>query len=81
MNMVLKAGSMSVLLRDALRRPLLELELGALEASLRSMPKGVTQVRRHAPLTLYLLKLNTRLELRALIDKDAGVSGDSWPYL
>ena len=45
MNMVLKAGSLSVLLRDALRRPLLELELGALEASLRSMPKGVTQVR------------------------------------
>lgn len=44
MNMVLKAGSTSVLLRDALRRPLAELELGGVKAGLRSLPTGVTQV-------------------------------------
>ena len=42
--MVVKAGSTSVLLRDALRRPLAELELGGVKAGLRSLPKGVTQV-------------------------------------
>ncbi len=44
LNMVVKAGSTSVLLRDALRRPLAELELGGVKAGLRSLPKGVTQV-------------------------------------
>jgi hypothetical protein len=44
MNMVVKAGSTSVLLRDALRRPLAELELSSVKAGLRSLPKGVTQV-------------------------------------
>ena len=43
MNMVVKAGSTSVLLRDALRRPLAELELGGVKAGLRSLPHGVTQ--------------------------------------
>ena len=45
MNVVVKAGSTSVLLRDALRRPLAELELGGIKAGLRSLPKGVVQVR------------------------------------
>ena len=49
MNMVLKAGSTSVLLRDALRRPLAELELGGVKAGLRSLPTGVTQVCPKAP--------------------------------
>ena len=44
MNVVVKAGSTSVLLRDALRRPLAELELGGVKAGLRSLPKGVVQV-------------------------------------
>ena len=44
MNVVVKAGSTSVLLRDALRRPLAELELGGVKAGLRKLPKGVMQV-------------------------------------
>lgn len=54
MNMVLKTGSTSVLLRDALRRPLAELELGGVKAGLRSLPTGVTQV---CFLDLYLVTL------------------------
>lgn len=44
MNVVVKAGSTSVLLRDALRCPLAELELGGVKAGLRKLPKGVMQV-------------------------------------
>jgi len=44
MNMVGKAGSTSVLLGDALRRPLAELELGGVKAGLSSLLKAVTQV-------------------------------------
>lgn len=44
MNVVVKTGSTSVLLRDALRRPLAELELGGVKAGLRKLPKGVMQV-------------------------------------
>lgn len=51
MNMVVKAGSTSVLLRDALRRPLAELEVGDVKAGLRSLPKGVTQVSLLLPTT------------------------------
>lgn len=43
MNMVLHAGSVSVLVRDALRRPLAELELGKVNGALRSLPTGVMQ--------------------------------------
>ena len=45
-NMVAKADSTSVLLRDALRRPLAELQLGGVKAGLRSLLKGVTQALR-----------------------------------
>ena len=43
LNVVLKMGQTSVLVRDALRRPLAELELGALEAGLRRIDGGVMQ--------------------------------------
>lgn len=56
MNVVVKAGSTSVLLRDALRRPLAELELGGVKAGLRKLPKGVMQVR---PLGLYVASVNS----------------------
>ena len=46
---VVKAGSTSVLLMDALRRPLAELELRDVTAGLNSLPKGVTQVDRLCP--------------------------------
>ncbi len=45
LNLVLKMGATSLLLRDALRRPLAELELGELEASLRRVDAHVMQAR------------------------------------
>lgn len=44
MNMVLKAGATSLLLRDALRRPLAEIELGEVDASLRRIDGHVLRV-------------------------------------
>lgn len=41
--MVIKTGHTSLLLRDALRRPLAELELGAVQASLRRPTQTVMQ--------------------------------------
>lgn len=41
--MVIKTGHASLLLRDALRRPLAELELGAVQASLRRPTPSVMQ--------------------------------------
>lgn len=48
MNIVLKTGASSLLLRDALRRPLAEIELGEVDASLRRIDSNVTRVH---PLT------------------------------
>ena len=45
MNIVLKTGASSLLLRDALRRPLAEIELGEVDASLRRVDNNVTRVR------------------------------------
>ena len=45
MNIVLKTGASSLLLRDALRRPLAEIELGEVDASLRKVDGNVTRVR------------------------------------
>ena len=45
MNIVLKTGASSLLLRDALRRPLAEIELGEVDASLRRVDSNVTRVR------------------------------------
>ena len=45
MNIVLKTGASSLLLRDALRRPLAEIELGEVDASLRKVDANVTRVR------------------------------------
>jgi hypothetical protein len=45
LNLTLKLGATSVLLRDALRRPLAELELGELDASLRRVDSHVTRAR------------------------------------
>lgn len=42
--MVIKTGHTSLLLRDALRRPLAELELGAVQASLRRPTQSVMQL-------------------------------------
>ncbi len=44
MNIVLKTGASSLLLRDALRRPLAEIELGEVDASLRKVDGNVTRV-------------------------------------
>ena len=43
LNIVVKTGHTSLLLRDALRRPLAELELGAVQASLRRPTQTVMQ--------------------------------------
>jgi hypothetical protein len=43
LNMVVKTGHTSLLLRDALRRPLAELELGAVQASVRRPTDSVMQ--------------------------------------
>lgn len=43
LNIVIKTGHTSLLLRDALRRPLAELELGAVQASLRRPTQTVMQ--------------------------------------
>ena len=42
---MLKTGASSLLLRDALRRPLAEIELGEVDASLRRVDSNVTRVR------------------------------------
>ena len=47
MNVVLKTGASSLLLRDALRRPLAEIELGEVDAGLRRVDSNVTRVRTH----------------------------------
>lgn len=47
MNIVLKTGASSLLLRDALRRPLAEIELGEVDAGLRRVDSNVTRVRTH----------------------------------
>ena len=47
MNIVLKTGASSLLLRDALRRPLAEIELGEVDASLRRVDSNVTRVCPH----------------------------------
>ncbi len=44
MNIVLKTGATSLLLRDALRRPLAEIELGEVDASVRRIDGNVTRV-------------------------------------
>lgn len=51
MNIVLKTGASSLLLRDALRRPLAEIELGEVDASLRRVDSNVTRVRLTMPCT------------------------------
>ena len=43
MDVVVKTGQTSLLLRDALRRPLAELEMGAIQASLRRVSATVMQ--------------------------------------
>ncbi|KAK9908805.1 hypothetical protein WJX75_003140 [Coccomyxa subellipsoidea] len=43
MNIVLKTGATSLLLRDALRRPLAEIELGEVDASVRRIDGNVTR--------------------------------------
>jgi len=45
LNVVLKTGASSLLVRDALRRPLAELELGAVSAGLRRSTPAVLQAR------------------------------------
>jgi len=45
---VLKTGASSLLVRDALRRPLAELELGAVSAGLRRSTPAVMQARSAA---------------------------------
>lgn len=40
---MLKAGATSILVRDALRRPLAELELGSMQASLSRLSDSVSQ--------------------------------------
>lgn len=44
MDVVVRTGHTSLLLRDALRRPLAELELGAVQASLRRPTAAVMQL-------------------------------------
>jgi len=44
LNMVVKTGHTSLLLSDALRRPLAEVELGAVQASVRRPTDAVMQV-------------------------------------
>lgn len=44
LDVVVKTGRMSLLLRDALRRPLVELELGAVMAAMRRSTSEVTQM-------------------------------------
>ncbi|KAK9819963.1 hypothetical protein WJX72_004515 [[Myrmecia] bisecta] len=43
LNVVIKTGATSILVRDALRRPLLELELSAIEAGLRRLSSSAMQ--------------------------------------
>ena len=44
LNVVLQTGATSILLRDALRRPLAEIELGEVDASLRRIDSHVMRV-------------------------------------
>ena len=44
LNVVVRTGHTSLLLRDALRRPLLEVELGEVESGLRRLSGNVLQV-------------------------------------
>ena len=44
LNVVVRTGHTSLLLRDALRRPLLEVELGEVESGLRRLSGSVLQV-------------------------------------
>jgi len=62
MNIVLKTGASSLLMRDALRRPLAEIELGEVDASLRRVDSNVTRVTSSTGLddTLYLHPLLQR---------------------
>ncbi len=59
MNIVLKTGASSLLLRDALRRPLAEIELGEVDASLRRVDSNVTRVRHCY--AFYLWKMGAML--------------------
>lgn len=43
MNVVVRAGATSILVRDALRRPLAELELGALQCSICWLTSSLCQ--------------------------------------
>ena len=65
--MVVKTGHTSLLLRDALRRPLAEVELGAVQASVRRPTEDVMQVQ-HLPLSglhLILPAMGSTLLLRS----------------
>ncbi len=44
MNVTVKTGGARLVLRDVLRRPLLEVELGAVEGALKRLRPGVMQV-------------------------------------
>lgn len=44
LNMVINVGHINLLLRDALRRPLLEVELGDVKTGLRRLSGNVLQV-------------------------------------
>ena len=63
MNIVLKTGASSLLLRDALRRPLAEIELGEVDASLRRVDSNVTRVTFSIGLD-HTLYLHPRLQRR-----------------
>ena len=51
-NVVLKSGASSLLVRDALRRPLAELELGEVSAGLSRSSPAVMQVMGACPRSL-----------------------------
>ena len=44
MNVTVKTGGARLVLRDVLRRPLLEVELGAVQGALKRLRPGIMQV-------------------------------------
>ena len=56
MNVTVKTGGARLVLRDVLRRPLVEVELGAVEGALKRLRPGVLQANK-APHAEHLLEL------------------------
>ena len=53
LNVVINTGDTTLLLSDALRRPLMEVELGKINAGMASLPTSVLQAHMHIQISIW----------------------------